>query len=154
MNRIDQLLIRLEVEALNAEFAYLIDHDRSEEVAALFTNDGVYGRSTGERSEGQAAIAESYRRRRAKGPRTARHIFTNLHLIYESERRIRGTVILTLYAEDGLPPLPAEPMVIADYDDIYVLCDDGRWRYQERVITWLFVREGAASPLALGAKAP
>jgi hypothetical protein len=154
MNRTDQLLIRLEIEALNAEFAYLIDHNRSEEVAALFTDDGVYGRSTGERSEGRSAIAESYRRRSAKGPRTARHIFSNLHLTYDSEHRIRGTVILTLYAENGLPPLPAEPMVIADYDDIYVLCEDGRWRYQERIITWLFVREGAASPLALGAKAP
>ena len=147
------LLLRLEIEALNAEFAYLIDHGRNSEVAGLFTEDGVYGRSTGERSTGRAAIAESYRQRVAHGPRTARHLFSNLRLQMEGERRARGTVILTLFAEDGLPPLPADPMLVADYDDIYELCADGRWRYRERIITGLFSRKGAKSPLALGATA-
>jgi uncharacterized protein (TIGR02246 family) len=148
-----QLLLRLEVEALNAEFAYLIDHDQSDKVADLFTEDGVYGRSTGERSAGREAIRESYRRRAQQGVRTARHIFTNLRIEIENERRARGTVILTLFADDGPPPLPANPMVVADYDDVYELCADGRWRYRERIITWLFTREGARSPLALGAAA-
>jgi len=153
VDRTELLLLRLEIESLNAEFAYLIDHDMSDRVADLFTEDGVYGRSTGERSEGREAIRESYRQRANRGPRTARHIFTNLHLTVEGPTRVRGTTILTLYAEDGLPPLPAEPMVIADYDDIYELCDDDKWRYRQRIITWLFTRENAASPLALGAKA-
>ena len=143
-------LLRLEIEALNAEFAYRIDHDQSDGVADLFIEDGIYGRSTGERSVGRAAIAETYRQRAARGARTTRHLFTNLRLRPESERLVRGTVILTLFAEDGVPPLPANPMLVADYDDVYVLCDDGRWRYRERIITWLFTRPGAASPLALG----
>jgi hypothetical protein len=153
MNRAEKLLARLEIEALNAEFAYLIDHDQSEKVADLFTENGVYGRSGGASSKGRSAIAQSYRLRSANGPRTARHIFTNLRLVHESDTRIRGTVILTLFAENGLPPQPAEPMVVADYDDIYVRGADGIWRYQERIITWLFQREGAASPLVLGAAA-
>ena len=40
---------------------------------------------------------------------------------------------------------------MADYDDVYERGDDGRWRFKERIITWVFVREGAASPLVLGA---
>lgn len=151
MNRTEELQIRLEIESLNAEFAYLIDHDRSEEVAELFTDEGAYRRSTGEASEGREAIREGYRQRKGQGPRTARHIFSNLRLTYESERLVRGTVILTLYAHDGHPPHPADPMLIADYDDVYELGDDGKWRFRERVITWLFRRPGARSPLQLGA---
>lgn len=151
MNRHDELMIRLEIESLNAEFAYLIDHDRSDEVADLFTEDGVYRRSTGEASSGREAIRRSYRIRADQGPRTARHIFSNLRLTVENERLARGTVILTLFAHDGTPPLPADPMLVADYDDVYVLCDDGRWRYKERTVTWLFRRPGARSPLQLGA---
>lgn len=145
------LLIRTEIEKLNARFAYLIDHDRSDEVPSLFTEDGVYGRSTGERSVGREEIAESYRLRRNNGPRTARHIFSNLHLEVESENLVRGTVILTLFAEDGVPPHPAEVFLVADYDDIYECGADGVWRYRERIITWLFTRPSARSPLALGA---
>jgi ketosteroid isomerase-like protein len=145
------LMLRLEIDALNAEFAYLIDHDQSEGVADLFTEDGVYGRSTGQRSTGREAIRDSYRLRKDAGVRTARHIFSNLRLTPISDTQLRGSVILTLFAEDGPPPHPAEPLVIADYDDIYELSDDGRWRYRERIISWIFVREGARSPLALGA---
>lgn len=153
MTRTEELLLRLEIERLNAEFAYLIDHDLSEQVAELFTEDGVYGRSTGERSEGRAAIRQSYSVRKSHGPRTARHIFSNLRLEIESDTRVKGTTILTLFANDGVGPHPAEPMLVADYDDIYEKDTDGVWRYRQRIITWLFRREGAASPLALGGKA-
>src|SRR5690606_9155468 len=115
----DLLLLRLEIEALNAEFAYLIDHDQSAGVADLFTEDGVYGRSAGGSSVGREAIRDSYRRRKDAGVRTARHIFTNLRLTPLADRRVAGNCILLLFAQDGPPPHPAEPMVVADYDDIY-----------------------------------
>jgi hypothetical protein len=145
------LLLRLEIEALNAEFAYLIDHDQSHHVPELFTEDGVYGRSTGERSIGREAIRESYSRRTAHGPRTARHIFSNLRLTPIAEDLVGGSCILTLFAQDGHPPHPAEPLVVADYDDIYQKSENGRWLFKQRLITWIFVRPGASSPLALGA---
>lgn len=152
LSPLQQLLIRSEIEQLNTRFAYLIDHERTEEVAALFTEDGVYGRSTGERSVGRAQISESYRLRKEHGPRTARHLFSNLHLEIESENRARGTVVLTLFAQDGLPPHPAEVFLVADYDDIYERGEDDVWRFKERIITWLFKQPSAKSPLALGAK--
>lgn len=144
------LALRSEIEALNAEFAYLIDHDQSELVADLFTIEGIYARSTGERSVGRDAIRAGYQKRKDKGPRTARHVFSNLRLTPREDGRVGGNCILTLFAEDGLPPRPANPLVVADYDDIYECCEDGRWRFAERTITWIFVREGASSPLQLG----
>jgi hypothetical protein len=152
INSHELLLLRLEIDALNVEFAYLIDHDQSEHVPELFTKDGVYGRSTGQRSVGREAIRESYKRRKDHGLRTARHIFTNLRLTPLADGLVGGACILTLFARDGLPPHPAEPLVVADYDDIYARCDDGRWRFKQRLITWVFAREGASSPLALGAQ--
>jgi hypothetical protein len=154
MDRTQQLMVRLELEELNAEFAYLIDHNRSEEVADLFTEDGSYGRSTGERSTGRPAIRAAYAQRKDRGARTARHIFTNLRLTYESETRVSGRCILTLFAADGAPPHVADPFLVADYDDIYLKGDDGRWRYFSRTVTWVFTeRSGKVSPLPLGAKA-
>jgi hypothetical protein len=150
MRRTEKLLARLAIEELNAEFAYLIDHEQSERVADLFTLDGSYGRSTGERSVGRDAIRAAYAVRKERGPRTARHIFTNLRLQFKSSDRAVGTCIMTLFAEDGVPPHVAEPFLVADYNDIYVLQEDS-WRYASRTITWLFMRrDGKISPLPLG----
>lgn len=144
-------MARLEIDELNAEFAYLIDNNRSAEVADLFTPQGSYGRSSGERSVGREAIRAAYAGRAGRGPRTARHIFTNLRLTYRDDGLIEGKSILTLYAEDGVPPHVAEPFLIADYDDVYAQGEDSRWRYESRTITWLFMqKDGLVSPLPLG----
>jgi hypothetical protein len=151
LDRAERLLTRVELEALNAEFAYRIDNDRSAEVADLFTETGSYGRSTGERSIGREAIRAAYAGRKAAGPRTARHIFTNLRLTYESDTRVVGKSILTLFAEDGVPPHVAEVFLVADYDDIYVREPGGPWLFESRTITWLFMqKDGKVSPLPLG----
>lgn len=151
MDRTAALLTRLEIEALNVEFAYLIDHGRSLEVADLFTPDGSYGRSTGERSVGREAIRAAYAGRAEQGPRTARHVFSNLRLTFNGLDEVAGQSILTLYAADGLPPHPAEVFLVADYDDLYRRGADGRWLFHSRTITWLFVaKDGKRSPLPLG----
>jgi hypothetical protein len=151
MNHVERLLLRLQLEELNAEFAYLIDHDSSEHVADLFVVDGSYGRSTGEMSVGRDAIRRAYSARKEHGPRTARHIFTNLRLGSVSDDLVEATSILTLFAHEGVPPHPAEPLLVSEYADTYRRCDDGRWRYQSRIATWLFCHpDGARSPLQLG----
>ncbi len=151
MDRTEQLLSRLEIEALNAEFAYRIDHGRSAEVADLFTPNGSYGRATGERSTGREAIRAAYAQRADMGARTARHVFSNLRLTYTSDAEVVGQSILTLFAADGAPPHPAEVFLVADYDDVYRRDADGRWLFHARTITWLFVqKDGRCSPLPLG----
>jgi len=144
----ERLLTRLAIEELNAEFAYRVDHDLSHTVADLFTPEGSYGRADGPRSHGREAIRAAYALRRAHGPRTARHLFTNLRLEHESARRVRGTAIMLLFAQDGVPPLPAEPLAVADFEDVYERGEDGRWRYASRTIRSLF-RDAGGRPVVL-----
>jgi SnoaL-like domain len=135
-------IIRSEIEALSAEFAYLIDHDLSERVADLFTEQGSYGVQEGNRSVGRREIRAAYAARAARGLRTARHVFTNLRIVFEDADRVRATSILTLFADDGAPPRPAEVNIVADYEDVIVREPAGAWRYESRTIVTKFVHPG------------
>ena len=139
-------MIRLELEELNAEFAFRVDHGRTATVADLFTPDGSYGFADGARSRGRDEIRAAYAERDARGERTARHVFTNLRFALDGFRRASGAIILTLFADDGPPPRPAEVLAVCDFEDRYLLCDDGRWRYGSRTIRTLF---GSDRPTAL-----
>jgi len=145
----DQLLARVAIESLIAEFAYLIDHNQTEKVADLFTEDGWYGREGGSRSAGRDAIRKSYAGRAARGERTARHIFTNLRLTMHSATEAEGVCILLLFAADGAPPLPAEPMLVQDYKDTYRKVD-GRWLFASRETKALFQSQSFERVLTLG----
>ena len=152
IDRAQRLAIRLELEALNAEFAWRVDHGPTATVADLFTADGSYGRAGGPRSQGREAIRATYAARAAHGERTARHLFTNLRLTYHAPDRVGGTTIMTLFAQDGPPPHPAEVLAVSDFEDIYVLGHDGEWRYESRTIHSLFVGD-RPTILPLGAAA-
>jgi hypothetical protein len=121
------------IEALNAEFAWLIDHRDGAGVDALFTPAGVYDMSN-RVFRGREEIRGFYQARKSRGRRAARHVFTNLHLVMDEPARATGTTILTLYACDGEPPYPTQAILVADYDDVYVREEGGRWRYESRVI--------------------
>jgi SnoaL-like domain len=139
--------IRQEIEALNAEFAWLIDHQDGRGVSALFVEEGVYNMSN-RVYRGRHAIDGFYDARQSRGQRAARHVFTNLHLKRQGETHATGTVILTLYACDGAPPYPTQAILVADYDDEYVLDADGRWRYRTRTIAPIFGCVPVLAPLA------
>jgi hypothetical protein len=145
----DALLARVAIESLIAEFAYLIDHNQTEKVADLFTEDGWYGREGGSRSVGRDAIRKSYAGRAARGERTARHIFTNLRLTMLSPTEADGICILLLFAADGAPPLPAEPMLVQDYKDTYRKVD-GCWLFASRETRSLFQASSFERVLTLG----
>lgn len=112
--------IRLEIEAPVAEFAWRIDHKSGHGVADLFTEDGVYEMGP-ESLRGRADPEEFDRRRREEGPRTSRRIFTNLRLWDVESASARGTCVLSLHAANGTPSYPLSPLIVADYDDEYVL---------------------------------
>ena len=145
---------RAEIEALHSEFAWLIDRGASVHVADLFVEDGRYSRSTGEVSVGREAIRIAYAGRIANGVRTSRHVFTNLRIERVAEHCVSATSILTLYALDGPPPIPTEVMLVADYDDVCVRYEDGRWRYVSRQVTRICVSERMRGGLPLGISAP
>ncbi len=147
----DKLLeIRPAIDQLIVEFAYLIDHGRGTEVHQLFTEDGIYGRSTGDRAVGRHAVREAYIRRAQLPLYTTRHLFSNLRLEERADGEIAGTCLLTLYMGSGELPLPPVPYLVSEYQDRYRLCDDHRWRFAERITTWLFAPAGATTGLRLG----
>jgi hypothetical protein len=133
------LHLRQAIEVLIARFAWLIDHEDGRGVADLFTTQGSYALDGAELTlRGRGEIDEFYERRRANGPRTSRHLFSNLHLQNADEARAAGTCVLTLHAANGHPPHPPAPVVVADYADTYACDDDGVWRFDSRTVTPLF----------------
>ena len=130
--------IRQELEALCVEFWYRVDQLGGVGVEELFTEDGVYS-VPGGRNVGRAAIAESYVRRAARGPRLSRHVHSNLHVTVESPTRAHGASLLTLWARDGEAPMKLVlPVSVSDVSDEYVSGDDGVWRVEHRHIAAAF----------------
>lgn len=129
--------LRPEIETLIASFAWRIDHVNGEGVADLFTPGGIYA-FDGWAAEGREQIAGFYAQRQARGERTSRHVFTNLHLRTATDDRAAGTCVLTLHAADGPPPHPLSPLLVADYDDVYVRGADRVWRFERRSARLLF----------------
>lgn len=146
LNRDELIDIRHALEDLNAAFTHNLDHGKTDALVDLFTEGALY--THGERrSEGRAAIEALFRNRTARGPRTSRHIYSGLVLDIEHADRARGSSVCLSFAQDGSPPLPATPFLVADFDDVYVRCDDGRWRIAERHITRVFVGSQFAGPV-------
>jgi hypothetical protein len=141
--------IRFALEDLNAAFAYFLDHDRIDELVDLFTETAVY--THGERrSEGRSAIRALFRGRADGGVRTCRHLITGLRVHIESESSARGSSVATTFAFDGPPPVtPATPYLVADFDDVYRLCADGKWRIAARTIQRIFVAADNPGPVGL-----
>jgi len=139
LDRLDLIAIRFALEDLNTAFAHHLDHGEIEELVDLFTEDALY--THGERrSQGRPAIEELFRKRTASGPRTSRHIYSGLKLDIESTNQARGSSVCLSFAQDGSPPLPATPFLVADFEDSYACCDDGKWRFSERHIHRVFVK--------------
>ena len=139
------------VQALSnllVEFAYRVDFENGLTTAELFTSDGFY-ESEGQRSTGRAAIHEAYIKRAARGLRTSRHVFTNMRFRRLSDGRLAGKSIMLLFAEDGPPPHPARPLLVADVDDIYAETSAGIL-IASRTLTTLFIDPGAQPVLPLG----
>jgi hypothetical protein len=140
LTAVETLGIRLALEDLNAAFARHLDHGEIDALVDLFAVDALY--THGDRvSRGREEIAELFRQRAAKGPRTSRHLLSGLRLAIESETSASGSSVCLSFAADGLPPLPARPFLVADFEDRYRLGDDDRWRFAERHIHRVFVGE-------------
>jgi len=133
------------------EFAYRVDFGPAETVADLFIEDGWYGWGD-KRSVGREAIRDAYRQRAARGLRTSRHLCTNLRFSRLSDDRAQGQSIWLLFAEDGPPPHPAVPLLVADFNDVYIR-QDGRWLFESRQLTDIFVDPQRKAVLPLASRA-
>jgi len=143
----ERIEIRLALEDLNSAFTRHLDHGEVEALVDLFSEDALYTHGR-RRSEGRAAIEQLFRNRAAAGPRTSRHLYSGLRIDIVGRRRASGTSVCMTFAGPGEPPLsPAMPILVADFNDVYVRCDDGRWRFQERHIERIFVDPDAGGPV-------
>lgn len=150
-----QIADRAAITELNARFAWLIDHENGQGVPELFTADGRYGYE-GHWCEGHTEIEDFYARRRQRGTRTSRHVFTNSWTIFESDDLALSRSILTLFATDGDPVASASPVCILDYSDTLLRQADGRWRYRERHVVPVFghMPRLMEKELSAGARSP
>ena len=152
MTGIDELKVSQEawiaIHQLVAEFAYTVDIGNGADTPELFTEDGWYETDTGQ-STGRAAIRRAYERRAARGPRTARHIFTNLQIFRDEDGSYRGLWILLLFGADGVPPFDPDPILVADVEDVYAF-DGETALLRSRRLRSVFERSSSAPVLPLG----
>ncbi len=147
LDDMERLKIRVSIEDLNTAFTHHLDHNEIDELLDLFVEDVYY--THGERvSRGKAQLAEVFQRRAAGGPRTSRHMYSGLRLQIDDAHHARGTSVCMTFGQNGVPPIePAIPTLVADFDDVYVRCEDGKWRFKERHIHRIFVDPGNSGPL-------
>ncbi|HEX6999866.1 MAG TPA: nuclear transport factor 2 family protein [Gammaproteobacteria bacterium] len=152
LSALEAIEIRLAIEDLNTAFTHHLDHNEVEALLELFTDDVYY--THGERvSRGKAELEEVFRRRTAAGPRTSRHLYSGLKIDIESRDRARGTCVCMTFGQNASPPCsPAIPILVADFEDVYVRGADGRWRIRERHIRRIFVDPANEGPV--GQKPP
>ena len=129
--------VRLAIEGLIHEHAWLIDHGQADRVVDLYTDDArLVG--IGDDKVGREAIARWAAERAAMTGRCSRHVQSNIRLVPVGARQVQGTVLLTLYRFDGPGLGPPAPLLIAEYDDLYRHCQDGTWRFAQRRLTTVF----------------
>jgi len=133
MQATDRMLIEWELTQLIHRSQHALDHERYDELVALFTEDGTFDR-LGQVAEGRKGIAEVYANRH---PFVTRHCVSNLLFTRVEEDEAEATMYVTDFV--GQPPtngLPVvfqltEPVVLA-FDDLYRRTASGWLIHQRR----------------------
>jgi hypothetical protein len=147
MDDLAAIQIRFALQDLNTAFTQHLDHGRIGELVDLFTEDARYTHAD-RRSEGREAIRALFTKRAGGGVRTVRHMYSGLSITIENERSAHGSSVCLTFAFDGPPPVtPATPYLVADFEDVYRLCPDGKWRIAVRNIHRVFAAEGNPGPV-------
>ena len=151
---ISTALLRAEVDALLADWAWHLDHHDYDAVAGLFTEDALFVTGAVE-LRGRSAIKRRYTERVVA--RSTRHTYSGLRvsLVAEDSRatadgrpaQVRATSTWVNYAVNA--PAPADEVgvyLVADFDDVLTWCADDRWRISERRIIPVF-RDPSRAPV-------
>lgn len=136
MSPLERAVIRAEIEELITDYGYLFDHGRADEMPSLFTEHARFVGLAGS-AQGHDELRALFTSTAARMAKT-RHVCTNLRLEIESERRARGTVVVTSYGHRGEGVGKPLPHTVGDFHDVYVRDDEGRWRFAERRIDVAF----------------
>lgn len=138
MSKFDRLAVSAELEAMNIDYWYQVDHCWGQTAHEYFEPGGTFAIG-GRAFAGRDEIREFYGWRKSRGDRTVRHVITNFHVLHAEDGRAKTTSILSIYAADGNPVLPSHPPIqLSDLDDECILGPDNRWLYRSRHIVPLF----------------
>jgi hypothetical protein len=129
--------VRCEIDALIIEHSWMLDHHKSERLGELYTENGRLTGLGGDRIGREAISKYGQERARTKG-RTARHVNTNIRLVKDGPKRVRGLCSIMLLRHEGEGLGTADPIALADAQDVFVQCEDGRWRFEERHLVLRF----------------
>jgi 3-phenylpropionate/cinnamic acid dioxygenase small subunit len=120
---------RIAIEQLVTEYAYLLDHQRWQDVADLCTDDAVLF-IRGREIVGQQGLAEWATRRAERPNRRTQHQMTMLRLEQVSDGEVHGTAALVLHvAKTGGGGTYVD--LIGEYRDEYVRAG-GEWKFRRR----------------------
>jgi len=128
--------VRAEIEQLNIECGWYLDHAMFDAFAGCFTTEARLGVTGGQPIVGRPAIRARYGAMPAG--RTVRHFAGPVHLTWEDARHVRGLRSVSIYASDVPAPRPPISPTIMDYQELYERGADGKWRYAERIVTPVF----------------
>ena len=155
-------LIRAEIDAVLADWAYHLDHGQLDELVELFTEDALFVSGDLE-FRGRVKIKNRYLERTVV--RSTRHTYSGLRVsAIEGDQetvpatatagdaaprpiRVRAWSTWVNYAANAAPPVDDVGVyVVADFDDVLTWCADERWRISERRIIPVF-RDIARAPI-------
>jgi hypothetical protein len=152
-------LLRAEIDAVLADWAYHLDHGQLDELAELFTEDALFVTGAIE-LRGRVKIKNRYLERTVV--RSTRHTYSGLRVsaIGGDPGAVHGAgggpgrpVLVRArstwvnYAANAATPLDDVGVyLVADFDDVLTWCADERWRISERRIIPVF-RDPARAPI-------
>jgi hypothetical protein len=120
---------RIAIEALVTEYAWLLDHQRWQDVATLCTDDAVLF-IRGREIVGAEGLADWADRRAERANRRTQHQMTLLRLARVSEDEIHGTAALVLHVgKTGGGGTYVD--LIGEYEDEYVRVGEA-WKFKRR----------------------
>ena len=151
---ISAALLRAEIDAVLADWAWHLDHGDYDAVAGLFTQDALFITGTVE-LRGRPAIKNRYAERVVS--RSTRHTYSGLRVspvagdpIAADGRPARVRVRSTWVNFAVNAPAPVDDVgvyLVADFDDVLTWCEDDRWRISERRIIPVF-RDPSRAPVS------
>jgi hypothetical protein len=153
------VLLRAEIDAVLADWAYYLDHGELDELVELFTEDALFVSGDLE-FRGRVKIKNRYLERTVV--RSTRHTYSGLRVsVLEGDPGavrvaeggaarpvlVRAWSTWVNYAANAAPPVEDVGVyVVADFDDVLTWCADERWRISERRIIPVF-RDIARAPI-------
>lgn len=154
---ISTALLRAEIDAVLADWAWYLDHGDYDAVAALFTTNALFVTGAVE-LRGRPAIKNRYTERVLA--RTTRHTYSGLRVSPVAgdpgtdpgtgadgrPARVRAWSTWVNFAVNA--PAPVDDVgvyLVADFEDELAWCEDDRWRISERRIVPVF-RDPARAP--------